>query len=648
MMDEWKEQGYVVDRLQQVHSENMFKEAEPAFIDYEKNLINLKKLVDKLKSYEIEELANEINTLHSSMNDPDKLEEYKERVSEIETKISEIKTKKSDYSNKMKEYKKSGYNVSSLEEVISGRLDVIESAFDDFENKIGQLDELGYKLKGMKTDGFEAEVKEIQGKLKDVDEIQEITKLIGELEEKIAEVEKKRNGIREKVNAWKEEGFVVDKIEKIIEGNIEKLWDMFATLTDDIQALKEFRSKLSRLDTRNYEKEADSISSKLNNPDLTNQIEKELNSLDEKIKADKERRAELKEIMDGWSGEGYLISRIEPVLEGPLGDLEKAFTKLEKDINSLKGFEEKFNTFDTKGFEGEAEDIRSKIKNPDLVDELKASIKELEDNIEQARLMREAIQAKLETWKKDEFIVTDLEKVIDGNLETAQQVADDLESKIELLKGFASTLNDFDTTWFKDDATTIESKLKDPTLIEEIKNSLANLEEKIKKDLEQRSQFRKKLEEWDNMGLKIGPLAEAMKDQLSVIENIFGDFETDLTKLLELQEKIGVPTASKGSKSKSKKKEEEVEDWGEVSNDDKTPPAKKRKKGMEKSDKTNKDGKELAKCGSCGELVPADLPKCPKCGVSFGGEIFECPICKAMVSADEPKCSNCGAEFELE
>ncbi|GAG03662.1 unnamed protein product [marine sediment metagenome] len=55
--------------------------------------------------------------------------------------------------------------------------------------------------------------------------------------------------------------------------------------------------------------------------------------------------------------------------------------------------------------------------------------------------------------------------------------------------------------------------------------------------------------------------------------------------------------------------------------------------------------KDQVKCGNCGELIP-DSPKCPKCGVSFGGEIFECPICKAMANSDTLKCDNCGAEFK--
>jgi chromosomal replication initiator protein DnaA len=59
----------------------------------------------------------------------------------------------------------------------------------------------------------------------------------------------------------------------------------------------------------------------------------------------------------------------------------------------------------------------------------------------------------------------------------------------------------------------------------------------------------------------------------------------------------------------------------------------------------DEEASEFAKCGNCGELIPANAPSCPKCGVSFTGETYECPKCHAMVSSDANKCDNCGTEF---
>jgi RNA polymerase subunit RPABC4/transcription elongation factor Spt4 len=55
---------------------------------------------------------------------------------------------------------------------------------------------------------------------------------------------------------------------------------------------------------------------------------------------------------------------------------------------------------------------------------------------------------------------------------------------------------------------------------------------------------------------------------------------------------------------------------------------------------------EYAKCGNCGEIIPADSDNCQGCGVSFGGEWFECPECRSVVSAESKRCDNCGAEYK--
>ncbi len=658
MMEDWSSQGYVITNLENTLSEKNFQDAEPAFIDYEKNLHNLKKVAEKLKALEMEELSQEIEGLSANLNDPDNLTEVTEQVNALEAKAVEINAKKAEFRTKMEDYKNNGLNTTSLEGVITGRLDVIENSFKGFKNKLVKLQEFGEKLGNLNTIGFEAEVETIQAKLKDVEVLEETSDQFAELETKIAEVEQKRNEIRSQIDEWKEQGFIVDKVEGIIDGNIESLWDAFTTLTDDIQSLKDLKSKLKKLDTKNFKAEADAIAAKLNNPDLKAEIEQDISGLAESIKADKARRAEINENLEAWTNEGYIITRIESFLEGNLSELETEFSRLQQDISNLKALEEKFNGFDLKGFKEEADPIRSRIKDPDAVADLQQVLTELEDKIEQAKILREVIRTKLEAWRNEEFIVTDLENVIDGKLATAQKVADDLEAKIETLKNLASKFNSLDTIWFKEDANSIESKLKDPTAIEAIEQELPGLEDKIAQDQSQRAGFQAKLNEWKSMGLKVGPLEEALSQDLKTIETEFGSFESDLKKLLALQEKIGVisgtPTiqaeAGAPKKDKSVEWEEEPDKPAEAPDKKKeaAKPPKKKKKPLPKESEAVQEGGDLAKCGSCGELVPADLTKCPKCGVSFGGEIFECPICKAMVSADEPKCTNCGAEFEVD
>ena len=80
----------------------------------------------------------------------------------------------------------------------------IQKEFNEFAEKIAKLESLKHELDALNTGGFETDVRIIQAKLKDVNEIQSISRGIGELKRKI---EKKQSskiengaGIKRKIS----------------------------------------------------------------------------------------------------------------------------------------------------------------------------------------------------------------------------------------------------------------------------------------------------------------------------------------------------------------------------------------------------------------------------------------------------------------
>ena len=54
---------------------------------------------------------------------------------------------------------------------------------------------------------------------------------------------------------------------------------------------------------------------------------------------------------------------------------------------------------------------------------------------------------------------------------------------------------------------------------------------------------------------------------------------------------------------------------------------------------------KLVECGECGEYIPEDSVKCPKCGVEFEKDMAKCSNCKAWIPVDVKQCPECGVEF---
>lgn len=86
--------------------------------------------------------------------------------------------------NKLKNWKENGYDVSSLEKILTGDLTDIKSAFEKYEENVKILEELSAELEFFTMAGFEDEVKRLKKKLKNPDQIPNIQAEIESLEKK--------------------------------------------------------------------------------------------------------------------------------------------------------------------------------------------------------------------------------------------------------------------------------------------------------------------------------------------------------------------------------------------------------------------------------------------------------------------------------
>ncbi|UCH88763.1 MAG: tetratricopeptide repeat protein [Thermoplasmata archaeon] len=97
------------------------------------------------------------------------------------------------------------------------------------------------------------------------------------------EEEQKKSELLSELNDLKEEGYEVGRLERIVNVDPTSAWNEFVKFMDDIEVLQKLRKRYSDLDTTGFEFESQSIRSKLDNPDMINQIEKEINELERKI-----------------------------------------------------------------------------------------------------------------------------------------------------------------------------------------------------------------------------------------------------------------------------------------------------------------------------------------------------------------------------
>jgi len=223
----------------------------------------------------------------------------------------------------------------------------------------------------------------------------------------MADDPEERQNLRNELLAWKKEGYNVNRLEKVIEGDLTTAWDEFTLFMDDVESLKSLRERLSNLSTKGYEDEFRSIEKKIYDPDQAEAVEKEIIELERKIKEkemaakeDDEQRKDLLNELEDWKKEGYNISRLEKVLEGDISKAWDVFTGYMEDVENLNKLKDRLSQLDTKDFEKEAKEIQQGFTDPDRVKEISEKLEALEEKSKDAKAKEDKDKKKEPTEKE--------------------------------------------------------------------------------------------------------------------------------------------------------------------------------------------------------------------------------------------------------
>ena len=561
LMNSWKDQGFKLDKLSSILDEP-FETAEEKFMDYEKKVETLKDIKNRVEKLDKTELEEEIEELSPNLTDPEIADELNEKISELEKKNEQLKTKKESLHQLLGDLKDQGFNVSDLERVIDGKLDIIIKKFEEFEEKKKKLDEIRKELEGLDTRDFPEETEQIKSQLKDIESIKELNNQLSELKEKIEADEEQRKDIEEKIKELSEEGFVVIKIEEKMKESFKTFRDAFIAFLDDIQKLKEYKTRLEELSAPGYEKEIESLTEKFKDPENLPSLEKDIEELVEKINKESERRDEIKSKLESWKEEGFDVTQLEEGLKSPLDDLEKTYSETEENINKLNTLGEQLESLDTKWHEEEANKIKDQLKNPSLIIDTEKTMAELVDILDKEQHQRKELKDQLERWREEGYNVAMMDNVMDQHVDKISEIAVTLNDNINKLKDFDNRLDALETKWFEKETVALQEKLKDPEKIEEITTELEGLETKVEENKKRREELKSKYEDWKSQGFNVEPLEGVLDKEISEVEKSFETFEKDLEQLIELQKKMGIKPPAPGEgkeKVKGKDKEKKTE-----------------------------------------------------------------------------------------
>jgi chromosome segregation ATPase len=234
---------------------------------------------------------------------------------------------------------------------------------------------------------------------KKLEELKELEQKEKEKAEKLQQELEARKELTEQLETWKMDGYVITRLEKIFKDDLDKVKAEFEKFDEDIKKLKELDERFSKLDSEEFKDQMGEIESKLNDPDLIDEIEKDLTNLEQQIAEQDERREELRKIVNEWKEEGYNVGHLLDLIETDVNKAWDEFTTVMDTIQKLKELEESVKTIKAKGFENKIEAINTKLKDITAFDEVTEDFNKLEQLIKEDEEKKERLKHMVNDWE---------------------------------------------------------------------------------------------------------------------------------------------------------------------------------------------------------------------------------------------------------
>jgi chemotaxis protein histidine kinase CheA len=195
--------------------------------------------------------------------------------------------------------------------------------------------------------------------------------------------------------------------------------------------------------------------------------------------------------------QGMETSRLERVVVGNVDDAAKVFTDYDRRMPQLAALWNRLYTLDFTGYEGEYQQIYSKLKDPFAIEEITAAMNKLEAAvIERQKAIQAAYeeqQKKRETdlkrynleqvimsWKSRGYKTDELEALLNaGDLDKCREAVAQFETNVKQLWEIGKRLQAIDYRGLEAEYNEIRVLLSDASKVEEARTKLDVLEKKV-------------------------------------------------------------------------------------------------------------------------------------------------------------------------
>jgi chromosome segregation ATPase len=542
MVSEIADKGFDIGFMKEALNERL-NSVKEKFNLLMNNTMRITEIRDELKEMDRRDIPGEIDGFAENTNEPMKLDQYEEKLIELKDKIGGFQEIRAEISSEMMKLENEGIIIKELEDKMEHPIDELKKHKEEFMLKVAELKKLKAKLDQMDNRWLENEFSKVEKALNDPSRLEWIDDKIGRIQEQIDIRENRREKIKKEMSEWETEGFILSKLNDVIEGDLEEFTKVHNEIFGLISGAREILSELEKLDMKYFMDSANTLKARLMDPFELEASKDEFKELEKNIKKDFERRKTLRDRVIELKNEGWSFENIEDIVEEAPELLQDRMEDLETRINKLTDAMKEIDTWDqmeSKWLSKGIEELKGHLRK---IGEMTSSLdhfNDLKDKVISNKNKREEIKNTLMEWKDVGYIIKDTMDLQDDDIEKLSTSFDDLNQKIGELENIQEEFDSLDTKHFPKEAEDIEFKLNDPALLEDIKAIMKDLKEKIMVDVEKREGFRRKIEDYTDQGfMGAEKLMDFLDEDISIVDLEFKNFAKEVDLFRKYMEKVG-------------------------------------------------------------------------------------------------------------
>lgn len=499
---------------------------------------------------------NKIDDVDSAVLRLDRLDDQERRLNSLIGTLKSAEGRFKTLRNRIGRYKRQGLNTNTLEEIIETDedLDYLDKQFNTFEGNIEFLLKEKMKFNELKSNpgsrNYSKEIRDIEEIIDDpwmLDTVVEKTlklekylKKESEKERKQEDEKKRRKEIKESLDRYRSEGFIVDMVEQLLDDDINLLEEEFDQLIRNIAKLKSLREKLFTLNATGFEDSIAQISTHLNDPSNIVKVEKDLNELKDRIVNQRVKSQKIESSIKRWAGMGYSVSKLEEILNSDIGQAEAIYEEYSKRIEELSQIEGQIKDIKHREISDQVHKLLLKVKNPELIEQVRNEWNILSGKIaelEELKDKRKDLNLLLKEWKNQGF---NIDKILVLMKEANQ--TDGVESiilnytrSVASLKSIKTEFAKEERGWFKKEEEFIRSNIHDLEMGKEVIGAFEDLKEKNKEEEKRRGQIVRKLKGLSEKGIDTGKIENLLTGDKDTLDKEYKTYIGLTKRLLKLK-----------------------------------------------------------------------------------------------------------------